>query len=85
LGLVVTVTPNAALDHTLYVDALRPGRRHRVRAEHEQAGGKGVNVARVLAGLGVAVRSVVVLGGETGRAIHRDSARAITRGDRRGR
>jgi len=76
LGLVVTVTPNAALDHTLYVDALRPGHRHRARAEHVQAGGKGVNVARVLAGLGVAVRTVVILGGETGHAIHRDLERA---------
>jgi tagatose 6-phosphate kinase len=76
LGLIVTVTPNAALDHTLYLDELRPGHRHRVRSEHAQAGGKGVNVARVLARLGVAVRSVVILGGETGRAIHRDLERA---------
>ena len=76
MALVVTVTPNAALDHTLYVDELRPGRRHRVQSEHAQAGGKGVNVARVLAALGVAVRSVVILGGETGHAIHRDLERA---------
>ena len=68
MGLVVTVTPNAALDHTLDLDERRPGRRHRVRSEHAQAGGKGVNVARVLAGLGFAVRSAVILDGERGHA-----------------
>lgn len=72
MGLVVTVTANAALDRTAYVDTLRTGSRQRVESEHVQAGGKGVNVSRVLAGLGFRVRSVVVVGGETGRAILRD-------------
>jgi 1-phosphofructokinase len=72
LGLVVTVTANAALDRTLHLDELRIGRRQRVQSEHAQAGGKGVNVSRVLGALGFAVRSVVVLGGETGRTIERD-------------
>ena len=72
MGLVVTVTANAALDRTIYVDSLRRGHRHCVRSEHAQAGGKGVNVSRVLAGLGASVRSIVVLGGETGRTIQRD-------------
>jgi tagatose 6-phosphate kinase len=58
------------------VDALQPGRRHRVRDEHAQAGGKGVNVARVLAALGGSVRTVVLVGGETGRAIAADVARS---------
>jgi 1-phosphofructokinase family hexose kinase len=72
LGLVVTVTANAALDRTLYVDELRTGRKQRVDSEYLQAGGKGVNVSRVLAGLGVGVRSVVVVGGEVGWEIERD-------------
>lgn len=72
LGHVVTVTANAALDRTLHVEELRIGSRQIVEAESAQAGGKGVNVSRVLAGLGVEVRSVVVLGGETGGAIERD-------------
>jgi tagatose 6-phosphate kinase len=72
LGLVVTVTANAALDRTLHLDELRVGRRQRVQSEHAQAGGKGVNVSRVLGALGIPVRSVVVLGGETGRTIQRD-------------
>jgi tagatose 6-phosphate kinase len=72
LGLVVTVTVNAALDRTLHVDELRTGSKQIVESEYVQAGGKGVNVSRVLAGLGTEVRSVVVVGGETGRAIERD-------------
>lgn len=72
MGLIVTVTANAALDRTIYVDELHRGNRHRVGSEHVQAGGKGVNVSRVLAGLGASIRTVVVLGGETGRAIRRD-------------
>ena len=72
MGLVVTVTANAALDRTLHVDELRTGSKQIVESEYVQAGGKGVNVSRVLAGLGTEVRSVVVVGGETGRAIERD-------------
>jgi tagatose 6-phosphate kinase len=45
--MIVTVTPNLALDVTYEVPELRPGRAHRVRAVHSCAGGKGVNVARV--------------------------------------
>ncbi len=72
MGLVVTVTANAALDHTLYVEQLRTGERQRVEFERLQAGGKGVNVSRILAALDWGVRSVVILGGSSGRAIERD-------------
>jgi tagatose 6-phosphate kinase len=69
-GHIVTVTANAALDRTLWLDAtLVRGARQLVRDETCQAGGKGVNVARVLARLGAPVRTVVVLGGATGAAI----------------
>jgi len=73
---IVTVTPNAALDWTCFVARLRPGERHTVRASHRQAGGKGVNVARVLAELGHSARSVVVVGGETGEEVLRDLERS---------
>jgi len=69
----VTVTPNAALDRTLWIaQALDPGSRQIVREEFCQAGGKGVNVSRVLARLGASVRTIVVLGGVTGDAIAAD-------------
>ena len=49
---IVTVTPNPAVDVTYGLDALRPGQVHRVRTVTTRAGGKGVNVARVLVRLG---------------------------------
>lgn len=66
---MATVTLNAALDVTLHVHALRPGGKQPLGAEHLQAGGKGVNVARVLGALGVPALAVVVVGGEPGERI----------------
>ncbi len=50
--MILTVTLNAALDVTYVVDALVVHGTNRVREVHERAGGKGVNVARVLHALG---------------------------------
>lgn len=50
--MILTVTPNVALDITYRVDQLTPGSSHRVRAVSERAGGKGINVARALHALG---------------------------------
>jgi tagatose 6-phosphate kinase len=49
---IITVTLNAALDLTYRVAALRPHATHRVLDTVERPGGKGLNVARVLAALG---------------------------------
>jgi tagatose 6-phosphate kinase len=57
--MILTVTPNVALDITYRVDQLTPGSSHRVRSVEERAGGKGVNVAGVLRALG---HDSVVLG-----------------------
>ncbi len=51
--MIVTLTPNPALDQTYQVPQLSPGASHRVAAPHRRAGGKGVNTAAVLARLGV--------------------------------
>ncbi|VVJ15967.1 1-phosphofructokinase (EC [Amycolatopsis camponoti] len=64
--MIVTVTPNAALDVTYTVDSLVPDAVHRARDVRRRAGGKGVNVARVLHALGADVRAVVTAGGATG-------------------
>jgi 1-phosphofructokinase family hexose kinase len=69
---VVTVTPNAAVDRTVFVASLRPGARQRALCSHEQAGGKGVNVSRVLRALDCDVATLVVVGGEDGAWIVRD-------------
>jgi 1-phosphofructokinase len=46
---VVAVTFNPAIDHTVFVERLVPGTVHRANRSHRQAGGKGVNVATMLA------------------------------------
>src|SRR6059036_1880446 len=46
--MIITVTLNAAIDRTLAVPNFRLGRRHRAVEQTTMAGGKGVNVARVL-------------------------------------
>jgi tagatose 6-phosphate kinase len=50
--MIITVTPNPAWDVTYEVPALVPGEVHRVTRVHRRLGGKGVNVARVLAATG---------------------------------
>jgi tagatose 6-phosphate kinase len=69
---IVTVTPNLALDVTYELAELRPGHAHRVRAVHARAGGKGVNVARVLKSLGHDVLVLGLAGGATGDAVRAD-------------
>jgi tagatose 6-phosphate kinase len=70
--MIVTLTPNLALDVTYELPELRPGRTHRVRAVHARAGGKGVNVARVLRSLGHDVLVLGLAGGPTGDAVRAD-------------
>jgi 1-phosphofructokinase family hexose kinase len=64
--MILTVTPNPALDITYHLDHVRLGETNRVRSVAERAGGKGVNVARVLAQLGHAVTCSGFLGGPSG-------------------
>ena len=66
--MIVTVTPNAALDVTYRIPALVAGATHRV-AVAEHAGGKGVNVARILHALGEPVVATGLVGGATGGRI----------------
>ncbi|WP_406105736.1 1-phosphofructokinase family hexose kinase [Streptomyces sp. NBC_01003] len=67
--MILTVTLNAALDITYDVPALRPHASHRVTKVTERPGGKGLNVARVLAALGHDVTVTGFAGGGTGRAL----------------
>lgn len=64
----VTLTPNPALDRVLELTTpVRPHELQRVVRVHEQAGGKGVNVGRVLRALGADVTCAAVLGGFNGQ------------------
>ncbi|MET9829500.1 1-phosphofructokinase family hexose kinase [Streptomyces sp. NPDC006385] len=67
--MILTVTLNTALDITYRVRALRPHASHRVSEVTERPGGKGLNVARVLAALGHEVMVTGFVGGATGRAV----------------
>ncbi|MGW8885938.1 1-phosphofructokinase family hexose kinase [Streptomyces sp. NPDC055749] len=70
--MILTVTLNAALDVTYTVDDLVPHASHRVLATFERAGGKGINVARVLSALGTPAIVTGLAGGPTGGMIRDD-------------
>jgi len=72
---ILTVTLNTALDITYRVRALRPHTSHRVTEVRERPGGKGLNVARVLAALGHEVTATGFTGGATGRSFTEQLAR----------
>lgn len=66
--MLIPLTLNPAIDRLLRLDRpLAPGELHRVCELREQAGGKGVNVARALRALGAEVRAAGVLAGFNGQ------------------
>ncbi|MFF5473117.1 1-phosphofructokinase family hexose kinase [Streptomyces achromogenes] len=67
--MILTVTLNTALDITYRVRSLRPHASHRVSEVAERPGGKGLNVARVLAALGHEVTVTGFAGGHTGAVL----------------
>ncbi|MGW1680891.1 1-phosphofructokinase family hexose kinase [Saccharopolyspora sp. NPDC002376] len=74
--MIVTVTPNPALDISYRVERARIGASHRVRSVHERAGGKGLNVSRVLHDQGIATLVAAPVGGALGDAVRDDLASA---------
>lgn len=70
--MIATVTLNPALDVTITVDELVPGESHRTPAARRRAGGKGVNVARVLVRQGVAATVLACVGGAIGEEFARE-------------
>lgn len=60
--MIVTVTPNPAVDLTITTSAVRTGESHRIDTARRRAGGKGLNVARVLASQGHQVRALAAVG-----------------------
>ncbi len=67
--MIITVTLNAAIDKSLSVPSFRLGRRHRTVERRALAGGKGVNIARMLKTLGQPVIATGFQGGPTGTQI----------------
>ena len=71
-GRILAVTPNPAIDVTYTVARQLLGETVRVSDVRRRAGGKGVNVARVLRALGREVVTLQPLGGDAGRWIERE-------------
>jgi 1-phosphofructokinase len=66
---IVTMTPNPSLDHTVEVEHLHRGQVLRAEGAHVDAGGKGVNVSRALAAHGRKTTAVLFAGGVEGRRL----------------
>lgn len=64
--MILTVTPNPALDLTWRVDRLVAGGTHRADTGAARAGGKGLNVARVANAEGASVLALTTAGGRIG-------------------
>ncbi|WP_285726212.1 1-phosphofructokinase family hexose kinase [Psychromicrobium xiongbiense] len=67
--MILTLTPNPAIDLTYGVAELVRGSSHRVDAPLSRAGGKGINVSRVLHSQGVPTKVLATAGGDTGREL----------------
>lgn len=69
LGSVVTLTPNPSIDHTVEIPVLQRGEVQRTSTALVEAGGKGVNVARVLAKHGHRTTAILPAGSDAQRMI----------------
>ncbi|MBI4496590.1 MAG: 1-phosphofructokinase [Chloroflexi bacterium] len=67
--MIVTLTLNPAIDHTVVVDDLVPGDTNRAPSCRTDIGGKGINVSRVLRELGCPSTAMGFVSGTTGRFI----------------
>lgn len=64
--MIYTVTLNPAVDHTLWVEDLTLGSVNRVARAQRDAGGKGINVSKVIRALGGESTVCAILGGQNG-------------------
>lgn len=64
--MILTVTCNPALDYLMEMPELRPGETNRATEAQLRAGGKGLNVSRMLAALGTETQAVSFSAGDTG-------------------
>jgi len=66
---ILTFTPNPAVDKTVFVDDLDIGTFMRAPRYTCIAGGKGVNVSRTIKTLRAPTRAMLIVGGHTGRQV----------------
>jgi 1-phosphofructokinase family hexose kinase len=65
--MILTLSVNPAIDRTITTDRINYEDRIYIRSSLEQAGGKGINAARVLQGLGAPVAALATAGGAAGQ------------------
>lgn len=68
---IVTVTLNPSIDVTLWLDGLDPDKVNRVENEQREAGGKGINVSRVVKTYGLDSLCIAVSGQDNSREFAR--------------
>ena len=67
--MILTVTLNPCVDRTIFVDSLRVSDTNRILRTEIDAGGKGINVSRVLSELGAPTLATGFLGGHTAATV----------------
>lgn len=67
---VVTLTLNPAIDISSDADEVRPTQKTRIFNQQIEAGGGGINAAKMLAEFNVPVRAIYLAGGATGGALN---------------
>lgn len=81
MTVILTLTPNPAIDVATSVERLEPGRKLRCSPERRDPGGGGVNVARVAHRLGAETLAIYPSGGIVGqlleRLVHDEGVRSI--------
>ncbi len=67
--MILTVTLNPCVDHTVFVESLKLGDTNRVLRVESDAGGKGVNLSRVAVEMGAKSVAIGFLGGGPGHVV----------------
>ncbi len=67
--MIITLTLNPALDRTMTIDTLRVGELNRINQVQVDGGGKGINVSKALAKLGIESRAMGFMAGDTGKQL----------------
>jgi 1-phosphofructokinase len=67
--MIRTMTLNPAVDKTIEIDDFKLGIVNRVKSIRQDAGGKGINVSKVIKSLGYKSKAVGILSGSTGNFI----------------
>ncbi len=67
--MITTLTINPAIDRTILIDSFEVNKVNRVKEAHNDPGGKGINVSKVLHSFGIDTLSIGVVGGQTGKSL----------------